>query len=170
VPCQWIGYSFSVGYRCLSPTNSLGRERSAERRWDKPVGRMGFRCPECGQGKHSVFRAKARKTFQCTACRRQTSLIASTLSQGTKLALGIWSLAAHLLGQAKTGLSALALKRQLGASYPAAPQAHAGDGGPRRAVHPARCPVAKQGAAQETRPPLWQRFPWIPKATPCAPS
>jgi hypothetical protein len=26
--------------RCLSPTNSLGRERSAERRWDKPVGRM----------------------------------------------------------------------------------------------------------------------------------
>ena len=34
--------------------------------------------------------------------------------------LTIWFLAIYLISQAKTGLSALALKRQLGVSYPAA--------------------------------------------------
>ncbi|NOU43791.1 MAG: hypothetical protein HOO87_09605 [Methyloglobulus sp.] len=53
-------------------------------------------------------------------CRRQTSLIAGTLFQGGKLASGIWFLAVYLLGQTKAGLSALALKRQLGVSYPTA--------------------------------------------------
>ena len=35
----------------------------------------------------------------------------------TKLPLRVWFLAMYLLGQAKTGLSALALKRHLGVSY-----------------------------------------------------
>lgn len=38
----------------------------------------------------------------------------------TKLPLTTWLLAIYLLSQAKTGLSALALKRQLGVSYPTA--------------------------------------------------
>ena len=37
--------------------------------------------------------------------------------QGTKLALTTWFLAIYLLSQAKTGLSAAALKRHPGASY-----------------------------------------------------
>lgn len=40
--------------------------------------------------------------------------------QGTKLALTVWFLAIYLISQAKTGLSALALKRHLGVSYPTA--------------------------------------------------
>lgn len=40
--------------------------------------------------------------------------------QGTKLPLTIWFLAIYLISQTKTGLSALALKRQLGVSYPTA--------------------------------------------------
>src|SRR3546814_3863292 len=40
--------------------------------------------------------------------------------QGTKLPLTTWFLAIDLISQAKTGLSALALKRHLGASYPTA--------------------------------------------------
>jgi len=39
---------------------------------------------------------------------------------GTKLPLTTWFLAIYLISQAKTGLSALALKRQLGVSYPTA--------------------------------------------------
>lgn len=58
--------------------------------------------------------------FQCNACRHQTSLIAGTIFQGTKLGLTIWFLAIYLISQAKTGLSALALKRHLGVSYPTA--------------------------------------------------
>ena len=50
----------------------------------------------------------------------QTSLIAGTLFQTTHLALTIWFLAIYLVSQAKTGLSALDLKRQLGVSYPTA--------------------------------------------------
>jgi len=61
-----------------------------------------------------------RKLFQCNACRHQTSLIAGTVFQGTKLRLTVWFLAIYLISQAKTGLSALALKRQLGVSYPTA--------------------------------------------------
>lgn len=61
-----------------------------------------------------------RKVFQCNACRHQASLIAGTVFQGTKLPLTIWFLAICLISQAKTGLSALALKRQLGVSYPTA--------------------------------------------------
>ena len=42
----------------------------------------------------------------------------------TKLALTIWFLAIYLISQAKTGLSALALKRYLGVSYPTAWMIH----------------------------------------------
>lgn len=80
----------------------------------------GFRCPRCGGVGHCVLRAKARKTFQCNACHHQTSLIAGTLFEGTKLALTVWFLAIYLVSQAKTGRSALALKRELGVSYPTA--------------------------------------------------
>lgn len=80
----------------------------------------GFRCPHCSSATYSTFRVGARKTFQCSTCRKQTSLIAGTLFQGTHLPLSVWFLAIYLISQAKTGLSALALKRQLGVSYPTA--------------------------------------------------
>jgi len=80
----------------------------------------GFVCPRCGQPAHYVLRDGVRKVFQCNACRHQASLIAGTMLQGTKLPLTIWFLAIYLISQAKTGLSALALKRQLGVSYPTA--------------------------------------------------
>jgi hypothetical protein len=50
----------------------------------------------------------------------QTSLIAGTLFQSTHLPLNIWFLAIYLVSQAKTGLPAPDLKRQLGVSYPTA--------------------------------------------------
>lgn len=111
---------FQHGLSLFEFNQQFGTEAQCEAALEQVRWPDGFRCPECGQGKHSVFRAKARKTFQCTACRHQTSLIAGTLFQGTKLALSIWFLAVYLLSQAKTGLSALALKRQLGVSYPTA--------------------------------------------------
>lgn len=80
----------------------------------------GFGCPRCAHAAHYVLRDGVRKVFQCNACRHQASLIAGTVFQGTKLPLTIWFLAIYLISQAKTGLSALALKRQLGVSYPTA--------------------------------------------------
>ena len=80
----------------------------------------GFRCPRCDHDAHCVLRGATHKVFQCNACRHQSSLIAGTVFQGTKLALTVWFLAIYLISQAKTGLSALALKRHLGVSYPTA--------------------------------------------------
>lgn len=80
----------------------------------------GFRCPKCDHDRYCVLASKGRKTFQCNACHQQTSIIAGTLFQGSNLPLTVWFLAIHLISQAKTGLSALALKRQLGISYPSA--------------------------------------------------
>jgi ISXO2-like transposase domain/Transposase zinc-ribbon domain len=80
----------------------------------------GFRCPRCAGEQHYVVGHGARKLFQCGACRHQTSLTAGTLMEHTKLPLTTWFMAIHLISQAKTGLSALALKRDLGVSYPTA--------------------------------------------------
>ena len=81
---------------------------------------QGFVCPCCAHTGHSVFKVGSHKMFQCQDCRHQTSLIAGTLFQSTKLPLTVWFLAIYLICQAKTGLSSLALKRYLNVSYPTA--------------------------------------------------
>jgi len=84
----------------------------AEQRWPH-----GFRCPRCVSPEHYVVEHGARKLYQCCACRHQTSLTSGTVMDSTKLLLRTWFLAIYLISQAKTGLSALALMRQLGTSY-----------------------------------------------------
>jgi hypothetical protein len=76
---------------------------------------QGFVCPSCGHTKACAL--KARRLLQCAACRHQCSLISDTIFAGTKLPLQTWFLAMFLLTQAKNGLSALELSRQLGISY-----------------------------------------------------
>lgn len=77
----------------------------------------GFRCARCEAPEHYVVGHGARKLFQCRGCRHQTSLTAGTLIDSTNLPLRTWFLAIYLISEAKTGLSALALKRHLGTSY-----------------------------------------------------
>ena len=84
----------------------------------------GFRCPRCGSASHGVIEDDRAKRFQCKACRHQTSLTAGTVMESTKLPLTTWFLAIYLISQAKTGLSAMALMRQLGVSYPTAWRIH----------------------------------------------
>ena len=57
---------------------------------------------------------KRRACFQCNHCKRQVSLLAGTIFQATELPLTTWFLAMYCLLQAKNGLSAPALGRQLG--------------------------------------------------------
>ena len=77
----------------------------------------GFRCPRCGGADHCRVSQGRRLLFQCNACRRQTSLTAGTMMDSSKLPPLVWFLAMYLISQAKTGLSALALKRDLGVNY-----------------------------------------------------
>jgi len=94
-----------------------GTEAQCEAALEQVRWPEGFLCPRCGGHAHCVLHGSPRKMFQCNACRHQASLIAGTVMQGTKLPLTTWFLAIYLLSQAKTGLSALALKRHLGVSY-----------------------------------------------------
>ncbi|MBD8871200.1 IS1595 family transposase [Rhodanobacter sp. DHB23] len=78
---------------------------------------QGFVCPHCGHDQASTFQRGQQQLWQCQACRVQTSLTAGTLMADTKLPLRQWWLAIYLVMQAKNGIAALELARQLGVSY-----------------------------------------------------
>ncbi len=111
---------FQAGLSLPAFLKQFGTETQCETALEGARWPEGFRCPHCGEARHYVLRERGRKTFQCQNCRMQTSLIAGTVFQSTHLALTLWFLAIYLISEAKTGLSALALKRHLGVSYPTA--------------------------------------------------
>ena len=111
---------FQPGLSMPDFLKDYGTEAQCEHALEAMRWPSGFVCTRCSHAAHYVLRDGVRKVFQCNACRHQASLIAGTVFQGTKLPLTIWFLAIYLISQAKTGLSALALKRQLGVSYPTA--------------------------------------------------
>ncbi len=80
----------------------------------------GFRCPTCSDDRYATVRAGRRQLWQCHRCRHQTSLIAGTIFEATKLPLTKWFLAIYLVTQSKNAISALSLRRQIGVSYPTA--------------------------------------------------
>jgi transposase-like zinc ribbon protein len=71
----------------------------------------GFKCPRCAASEYCEIRE--RQLLQCRHCRYQTSLIAGTILQGTKLPMRVWFRAMHLLAQGKKGLSNIELGRRL---------------------------------------------------------
>ena len=111
---------FQPGLSMPEFIQQYGTEAQCEEALVKTRWPDGFCCPKCEHTEHCILRSKKRLTFQCNACHHQTSLIAGTLFQGTNLPLTVWFLAIYFISQAKTGLSALALKRHLGVSYPTA--------------------------------------------------
>jgi transposase-like protein len=80
----------------------------------------GFSCPRCRCERHCVFYRQSRQYFQCYRCDYQTSLVAGTIFQSTRLPLTKWFLAMHLISQSKNRVAALELMRHLGISYRAA--------------------------------------------------
>src|SRR5919205_981601 len=94
-------------------TEEACREALFAMRW-----REGLACPACG---HRGFCAlKTRKVFQCNRCKKQLSLTAGTVFQGTKLPLTTWFAAVHHLTQGKNGISSIELARRLGVRQPTA--------------------------------------------------
>jgi len=100
--------------------NPFGTESQCAGALEKTRWPDGFRRPGRGAAAHCVVRGARRKMFQCNACRQQTSRMAGTVLQGTQLRLTVGFLAISLISPAKTGRSALALKRHLGVSDPTA--------------------------------------------------
>src|SRR4051812_20841243 len=86
----------------LYPDEEACRKAWLAWRWPE-----GFKCPRCAGLKYCEIRG--RQLLQCRQCRRQTSLIAGTVLQGTKLPMRVWFRAMHLLAQGKKGLSNIEL-------------------------------------------------------------
>jgi len=106
---------FQQGFSLIEFMESYGTETKCRKtlfQWRWPDG---FYCSECGCGKYCTL--KKRPIYQCNNCHHQTSLTSGTIFAATKLDLTVWFLAIYLITQAKTGISSLALHRQLGVSY-----------------------------------------------------
>ena len=78
---------------------------------------QGFVCPHCQDTRHSAYFRSGKKRFQCSRCRRQTSLTSGTVFDASKLPLTTWFLALYFLSQSKNNVAALELSRLLGVSY-----------------------------------------------------
>ena len=75
----------------------------------------GFSCPFCKR--ECGYWLRGSRNFRCAGCRGETSLLAGTMFQDTKLPLTLWFRAMHLLTATKQGVSAMELARRLGISY-----------------------------------------------------
>lgn len=106
---------FQKGYSLADFIKDYGTEEQCSEALFKWRWPNGFCCPDCGSSRYAVI--KTRSLYQCSKCHHQTSVTSGTIFESTKLALTTWFMAIHLITQAKTGLSALALKRQIGVSY-----------------------------------------------------
>lgn len=71
----------------------------------------GFVCQACGGSKAW---STARQQLRCSACQHQTSVIASTVLEGTRKPLRVWFQAMWYVTSQKNGGNALGLKRILG--------------------------------------------------------
>ena len=106
---------FQPGYSLIDFMKDYGTLEQCRKQlflWRWP---NGFHCSKCGCDKYCTL--TKRIIYQCNKCHHQTSLTSGTIFEATKLDLTIWFLAIYLITQAKTGISALSLHRQLGVSY-----------------------------------------------------
>ena len=71
---------------------------------------QGFICPMCGAGGLAV----RRDLWRCVQCGRETSVLAGTIFQDSKLPLAVWFRAMWQVTAQKNGVSALGLQRVLG--------------------------------------------------------
>src|SRR6476619_5600512 len=94
-------------FAVLYGTEDQCREAVMRLRWPS-----GFVFPGCA-GQHRSL-VKTRALYQCTACRRQTSVIAGTIFAATKMPLCTWFRAMYHLAQSKGGISSIELGRRLG--------------------------------------------------------
>ena len=111
---------FQPGMSLAKFLEQFGTEAQCRRALRRTRWPKGFVCPACGGRAHCRLLRGTQRLWQCSACRRQTSLTAGTVFADTKLPLTRWFLALYLLVQTKTNLAALELMRHLGVNYKAA--------------------------------------------------
>jgi len=75
----------------------------------------GFVCNYCGSNREpNRFPNRSSVVLRCRNCKRDTSLTANTVMQGTHTPISIWFWAAYLVSSQTPGVSAVQFQRQLG--------------------------------------------------------
>lgn len=75
----------------------------------------GFICPHC-KNDHGYFTSN-RYHYECSQCHKQTSIIANTLFEGTRLPLTKWFWTIFWISSDKGGMSALRLSKLIGTTW-----------------------------------------------------
>lgn len=88
------------------PDDACCRAYLASIRWPK-----GFVCPACGNAGGLAIR---RNLWRCNVCERESSVMAGTVFQDSKLPLTVWFRGMWHVTSQKNGISALGLQRVLG--------------------------------------------------------
>jgi len=76
----------------------------------------GFVCPRCATSGEPYRISTRPGVLRCRKCRRDTSLTAGTVMEGTHTPLSVWCWAAYLVTSQTPGISAVQFQRQLGLS------------------------------------------------------
>ena len=95
------------------PTELHCIEYAEKIRWGKKT-----KCVYCGSDKLSNRMKDYR--HMCQDCKKSTSVTVGTIIQGTKVPIQTWFYAISVITDAKKGMSALQLHRNIGVSYPTA--------------------------------------------------
>jgi hypothetical protein len=77
---------------------------------------QGFRCQRCDHRHAHVITTRKLPLFQCASCRKQTSLIAGTVLEGSRTPLRLWFQAIYLHARPQS-INALQLSRVIGVTY-----------------------------------------------------
>ncbi|CAM4013753.1 transposase [Cohnella lubricantis] len=76
----------------------------------------GFRCPSCSHTRYYLTSTRRLPLYECASCRRQTSIIAGTVMEGSSTPLTRWFQALYLLSQ-PGGISSNRLSKVLEVTY-----------------------------------------------------
>ena len=106
---------FQKGLSLIEFNRRYGTEEQCHAALVKMRWSDGFVCPHCGGIEHSY--SAARRIFQCSACRVQTSARAGTIFHKSRTPLVKWFLAIYLITSSKNDIAALELARQLGVKW-----------------------------------------------------
>jgi hypothetical protein len=97
------------GFQKMFPDDAACAKYLEAVRWSD-----NFKCPHCASEDQPFRFANRIHVLRCRRCKKDTSLTAGTVMEGTHTALSVWFWAAFLISTQIPGMSATTLQRQLG--------------------------------------------------------